>query len=105
VKGQCHQWRPLARLEAAVVGVAAEEHHSMAWAVAVVAATVVRVKNAWTLVMGRKTEEFVEGVGLHDMVGVRRAVEAVGRSAEAAVGVVWVREPVSEWERKQGGLD
>jgi len=45
-KGQCHQWRPLARLEAAVVGVAAEEHHSMAGAVAVVAVTVVRVKNA-----------------------------------------------------------
>jgi hypothetical protein len=46
VKGQCHQWRPLARLEAAVVGVAAEEHHSMTWAVAVVAVAVVRVRNA-----------------------------------------------------------
>jgi hypothetical protein len=96
VKGQCRQWRPLARLEAVVVGVAAEEHHSMAWVVAVVAVAVVRVKNALTLVMGRKTEVFVEGVGLHDMVDVRRAVEAVGRSAEAGVGAVrvWVREPV-----------
>ena len=55
--------------------------------------------------MGRKTEVFVEGVGLHDMVDVRRAVEAVERSAAAAVGVVRVREPVSEWGRKQGGLN
>jgi len=48
VRGQCHQWRPLARLEAAVVGVAAEEHHSMTWVVVVVvvAVAVVRVKNA-----------------------------------------------------------
>ena len=46
VKGQCHQWRPLTQLEAAVVGVAAEEHHSMAWVVAVAAVAVVRVKNA-----------------------------------------------------------
>ena len=46
MKGQCHQWRPLVRLVAAVVGVAAEEHHSMAWVVAVVAVAVVRVKNA-----------------------------------------------------------
>jgi hypothetical protein len=45
VKGQCHQWRPLVRLEAAVVGVAAEEHHSMTSVVAV-AVTVVRAKNA-----------------------------------------------------------
>ena len=105
MKGQCHQWRPLARLEAAVVGVAAEEHHSMAWAVAVVAVAVVRAKNAWTLVMGRKTEEFVEGVELHDMGDVRRAVEVVGRSAEAAVGVVRARARASEWEREQDGLD
>ena len=55
--------------------------------------------------MGRKTEEFVEGVGLHDMGDVRRAVEAVGRSAEAAVGVVRARARVSEWEQKQGGSD
>ena len=46
MKGQCHLWRPLARPEAAVVAVAAEEDHSMAWAVAVVAVAVVRVKNA-----------------------------------------------------------
>src|ERR1700679_1626914 len=101
VKDQCRQWRPLARLEAVVVGVAAGEHHSMAWVVAVVAVAVVRVKNALTLVMGRKTEVFVEGVGLHDM-DVRRAVEAAGRSAAAGVGAVrvWGREPVSEWGRK-----
>jgi hypothetical protein len=65
--------------------------------------------------MGRKTEVSVEGVGLHDMVDVRRAVEAVGRSGEAGVGAVQVqvqvrvrvrvREPVSEWGRKQGGLN
>ena len=46
VKGQYHRWHPLAWLEAAVVGLGAEEYHSMTWVVAVVAAAVVRVKNA-----------------------------------------------------------
>ena len=55
--------------------------------------------------MGRKTAAFVEGVGLHDMVDVRQAVEAVGRSVETGVGEVRERELVSEWGRKQGGLD
>jgi len=54
--------------------------------------------------VGRKIEVIVEGVELHDMVDVRRAVGSVGRSAEAGVGAVQVREPMSEWERKQGGL-
>jgi hypothetical protein len=55
--------------------------------------------------MGRKTEVFVEGVGLHDMVDVRRAVGAVGRSAGAGVGAVRVLVLVSarEWGRKRGG--
>ena len=44
--------------------------------------------------MGRETETFVEGVGLHDMGDVRRAVGTEGRSAEAGVGVVWVRVQV-----------
>jgi hypothetical protein len=57
--------------------------------------------------MGRKTAAFVEGVGLHDMVDVRRAVEAVGRSGEAEVGAVPARARVrvSEWGRKQGDLN
>jgi len=38
--------------------------------------------------MSKKTEAFAEGVGLHDTVDVRRAVGAVGRSAEAGVGAV-----------------
>ncbi len=46
MKDQCHQWRPLAQLVVAVVGVAAEEHHSMTWVVAVVAVALVQVKNA-----------------------------------------------------------
>ncbi len=59
--------------------------------------------------MSRKTEVFVvEGAELHDMVDVRRAVRAVGRSAEAGVDamlvLVLVLVPVSEWERRQGGL-
>ena len=45
MKDQYHQWRPLAQLEAGVVGAAAEEHHSMTW-VAVVAAAALQVKNA-----------------------------------------------------------
>jgi hypothetical protein len=60
--------------------------------------------------MGRKTEVFVvEGAELHDTVDVRRAVGAVGRSAEAEVDAVLELElelePVSEWERRQGGLN
>jgi hypothetical protein len=101
VKGQYHQWRPLAQLETAVVGVVTEEHHRMAWVVAVVAVAVARVKNASTFVMGRKTEVFVEGAGLHDMVDVQRAVGVVGRSLEAGVGAV----RVSECGQKQGGLN
>ena len=106
VKGQWHQCRPLARLERPVVGVATGERYSMTWVVAVVVA-VVRVKNAWTSVMGRKTEVVVEGVGLHDTVDVRQAVGAVGRSGEAGVGgmLVLVLVSVSVSGRRQGGLD
>jgi len=43
-------------------------------------------------------------VELHDTVDVRLAAGAVGRSVEAEVGAVRVREPVSEWGQKQGGL-
>jgi hypothetical protein len=76
----------------------------MTWVVAVVAVAVVRVKNASTLVMGRKTEVFVEEVGeLHGMVDVRWAAGAVGRSAEAGVGAVRLRVSGREWGRKQGG--
>ena len=56
--------------------------------------------------MGRRTEVFVEGVGLRDTMDVRRAVGAVGRLVEAGVGVVPVPvPPVSGWGREQGGLD
>jgi hypothetical protein len=46
VKAQYHQWHPLAQLEGAVVGVVAEEHHSMAWVAVVAAAAAERVENA-----------------------------------------------------------
>jgi len=48
VKGQCHQYRPPAQPEPAVVGAATVEHHSMLWVVAVVAAAAaaLQVKNA-----------------------------------------------------------
>jgi len=46
----------------------------------------------------------VEGVGLRDMAGVRRVVEAVGCSGEAMIDAVQVQEPGLEREREQGGL-
>jgi len=49
-------------------------------------------------------ERFVEGVGLHDTVGVRRVVAAVKCLVEAMIDAEQVQEPGLEREWEQGGL-
>lgn len=106
MKGQYHQWRLPVQPEAAAAGAAAVGHHSMPWVVAVVVvAAALPVTNALLLAVDRKTEAFVEGVGLRDMVHVQRAVGAVGRSEEAGEGGAQEPLPVPEWKLKQGGLN